>query len=94
MLGFSRADVSYILLGEVAFLTLLALPLGAAAGALLSRYLSVAMSSDLFRLPFVIAPATFGAAGGVVVAITIVSSLLVRRQIDRLDLAAALKTGE
>ncbi len=94
VLGFSRADVSYILLGEVAFLTLLALPLGAAAGALLSRYLSVAMSSDLFRLPFVIAPATFGAAGGVVVAITIVSSLLVRRQIDRLDLAAALKTGE
>ena len=94
VLGFSRAEVSYILLGEVAFLTRLALPLGAAAGALLARYLSHAMSSDLFRLPFAVSPATFGLAGAVVLAVTVVSSLMVRRQIDRLDLAEALKTGE
>lgn len=94
VLGFSRAEVSYILLGEVAFLTLLALPVGAAAGALLARYLAHAMSSDLFRLPFAISPGTFGLAGGVVLAVTVVSSLMVRRQIDRLDLAEALKTGE
>ncbi|MDP2228146.1 MAG: FtsX-like permease family protein, partial [Moraxellaceae bacterium] len=36
VLGFSRGAVSYILLGEVALLTLLALPVGAAAGALLT----------------------------------------------------------
>lgn len=94
VLGFSRVDVSYILLGEVAFLTLLALPLGAAAGAGLAWYLAHAMSSDLFRLPFSVAPATFGMAGAVVLAITVAASLLVRRQIDRLDLAEALKTGE
>lgn len=94
VLGFSRADVSYILLGEVAFLTLLALPLGAGAGAGLAWYLARAMSSDLFRLPFAVAPATFGWAGAVVLVITVVASLLVRRQIDRLDLAEALKTGE
>lgn len=94
VLGFSRTDVSYILLGEVAFLTLLALPLGAAAGAGLAGYLAHAMSSDLFRLPFAVAPATFGMAGAVVLAITVVASLMVRRQIDRLDLAEALKTGE
>jgi putative ABC transport system permease protein len=94
VLGFSRTDVSYILLGEVAFLTLLALPLGAAAGALLAWYLSLAMSSDLFRLPFAVAPSTFGVAAVVVLAITIAASLMVRSQIDRLDLAAALKTGE
>jgi len=94
VLGFSRADVSYILLGEVAFLTLLALPLGAAAGALLAWYLSHAMSSDLFRLPFAVSPTTFGVTGALVLAITAVSSLMVRGQIDRLDMAAALKTGE
>lgn len=94
VLGFSRADVSYILLGEVAFLTLLALPVGAALGAGLGWYLAHAMSSDLFRLPFAIAPATFGIAGAVVLAITVAASLMVRRQIDRLDLAEALKTGE
>ncbi len=94
VLGFSRAEVSYILLGEVAFLTLLALPVGAAAGALLAWYLAHAMSSDLFRLPFAVSPSTFGLAGAVVLAVTVVSSLMVRRQIDRLDLAEALKTGE
>lgn len=94
VLGFSRGDVSYILLGEVAFLTLLALPVGAAAGTGLAWYMASAMSSDMFRLPFIIAPATFGFAAIVVLAITAASSLLVRRQIDRLDMAEALKTGE
>lgn len=93
VLGFSRADVSYILLGEVAVLTLLALPIGAAAGAGLAWYLARAMSSEMFRLPFVIAPATFGMAGVVVLAVTIGSSLLVRRRIDRLNLPEVLKTG-
>lgn len=93
VLGFSRADVSYILLGEVALLALAALPLGAAAGAGLAWYLAGAMSSELFRLPFVIAPATFGLAGLVVLSVTVASSLLVRRQIDRLNLPEVLKTG-
>lgn len=94
VLGFTRGEVSYILLGEVAVLTLLALPLGAAAGAGLAWYLAGAMSSDLFRLPFAVSPATFGAAGAVVLAVTGASSLMVRRQIDRMDLTEALKTGE
>jgi putative ABC transport system permease protein len=94
VLGFSRAEVSYILLGEVAFLTLLALPLGAAAGTGLAWYLSTAMSSEMFRMPFVITPATYGFAAIVVLVITAISGLLVRRQLDRLDLVAALKTGE
>lgn len=94
VLGFSRADVSYILLGEVVVLTLVALPLGAAAGAALAWYLAHAMSSDLFRLPFAVSPATFGLAGAMVLAITAAAGLLVRLQIDRLDLASALKTGE
>ncbi|HYD27716.1 ABC transporter permease [Brevundimonas sp.] len=94
VLGFSRAEVSYILLGEVAVLTLLALPLGAAAGAGLAWYLARAVSSDLFRLPFAVSPSTFGTAGALVLAITVAASLLVRAQIDRLDLAEALKTGE
>lgn len=94
VLGFSRAEVSYILLGEIAFLTLLALPVGAALGAGLAFGLAQAMSSDLFRLPFVIGPATFGYAGVVVIVVTAVSGLLVRRQLDRMDLVAVLKSRE
>jgi putative ABC transport system permease protein len=94
VLGFTRGEVSYILLGEIAFLTLLALPLGAALGTGLAWYLAQAMSSDLFRLPFVINAATYGYAGAVVIVVTAVSGLLVRRQLDRMDLVSVLKSQE
>jgi len=94
VLGFTRGEVSYILLGEIAFLTLLALPLGAALGSGLALYLARAVSSDLFRVPFIIEPATFGYAGAVVIVITAVSGLLVRRELDRMDLISVLKTRE
>jgi putative ABC transport system permease protein len=91
VLGFSRGAVSYILLGEVALLTLLALPLGLVLGAGLSWYLAEAMASDLFRLPFIINPATYAFATLVVLGSAALSALIVRRQIDRMDLVEALK---
>ena len=94
VLGFSRAEVSYILLGEIAFLTLLALPLGAALGTALAYGLSQAMSSDLFRLPFIIGPATYGYAAIVVIVVTAASGLLVRRELDHMDLVGVLKSRE
>ncbi|HEY8519179.1 MAG TPA: ABC transporter permease [Gammaproteobacteria bacterium] len=94
VLGFTRAEVSYILLGEIAFLTLLALPLGAALGSGLAWSLAQAMSSDLFRIPFVIEPATYGYAGVVVIVVTAASGLIVRRKLDRMDLVAVLKSRE
>jgi putative ABC transport system permease protein len=94
VLGFSRGEVSYILLGEIAFLTLLALPLSALLGTGLAYGLAQAMSSDLFRLPFVIHTATYGYAGVVVIVVTAVSGLLVRRQLDRMDLVAVLKSRD
>jgi putative ABC transport system permease protein len=78
VLGFTRAEVSYILLGEIA-LTLLALPLGALLGTGTAWGLARAMSSDLFRLPFIIHAATYGYAAFVVITVTAVSGLMVRR---------------
>ena len=94
VLGFSRAEVSYILLGEIAFLTLCALPIGAALGTGLAYYLAQQVSSDLFRLPFVIEPGTYGYAAAVVVIVTAVSGLSVRRRLDRMDLVAVLKSRD
>jgi putative ABC transport system permease protein len=94
VLGFTRGEVSYILLGEIAFLTLLALPLGAGLGSGLALYLAKAVSSDLFRVPFIIEPSTYGYAAGVVIVITAISGLLVRRELDRMDLISVLKTKE
>jgi putative ABC transport system permease protein len=94
VLGFTRGEVSYILLGEIGFLTLLALPVGAALGTGLAYYLAQAISSDLFRLPFVISPSTYGYAAAVVILVTVGSSLLVRRQLDRMDLIGVLKSRD
>jgi putative ABC transport system permease protein len=94
VLGFTRGEVSYILLGEIAFLTLAALPLGAALGTGLAWALAQAVSSDLFRLPFVIEAGTFGYAAIVVIIVTAASGLLVRRRLDRMDLVGVLKSRD
>lgn len=94
VLGFTRGEVSYILLGEIAFLTLTALPLGAALGAGLAWSLAQAVSSELFRLPFVIDAGTFGYAASVIIVVTAASALLVRRQLDRMDLVGVLKSRD
>ena len=94
VLGFTRGEVAYVLLGEIAILTLLALPVGALLGTGLAWGFSQAMSSDLFRLPFVISPRTYGYAAGVVLVIAISSALMIRSRLDKLDMVAVLKSGE
>jgi len=94
VLGFTRGEVAYVLLGEIAVLTLLALPVGALLGTSLAWGFSQAMSSELFRLPFVISARTYGYAAGVVLVIAISSALMIRSRLDKLDMVAVLKSGE
>jgi len=94
VLGFTRAEISYLLLGEVALLGLLALPLGSFIGWLLGRATVRGFETELFRVPFVLEPSTFGIAISVASVATLFSALFVRRRIDRLDLIAVLKTRE
>lgn len=92
VIGFSRGEAAYVLLGELGLVTLLALPLGAGLGAAFAYLLATAYSSDLYTIPVVFHPATFGAAALVVIGGAVVSGLLVKRDIDRADLVTALKT--
>ena len=94
VLGFTRAEISYILLGEVALLTFVALPLGCAIGFGLASLIVQAFETELYRVPLVILPATYGWAIVIGLAATAVSAFLVRRRVDRLDLIAVLKTRE
>ncbi len=94
VLGFTRAEISYILLGEIALLTFVALPLGCAIGYGLTRLFVGAFTTELFRIPLAIQPATYGLSILIGVATTAVSAFLVRRRVDRLDLIAVLKTRE
>jgi putative ABC transport system permease protein len=94
VLGFTRAEISYILLGELALLTFVALPLGCLGGFALSSLISQAFETELYRVPLVILASTYGWAILIGLTATAVSAFLVRRRVDRLDLIAVLKTRE
>jgi putative ABC transport system permease protein len=91
VLGFTRGEISLILLGELAVLTLVSLPVGAAIGYALGRLIMTGFNNELYRLSFVAYPATYAWAFLVVVAAAFISGLIVRRRLDRLDLVAVLK---
>jgi putative ABC transport system permease protein len=94
VLGFTRAEISLVLLGEIAIVTILALPLGVGIGDLFGRLIMAEFTNEVYRLSFVIVPATIAWAWLTVIAATVVSALLVRRRLDHLDLIAVLKTPE
>ena len=94
VLGFTRAEIAYILLGELGLLTLLALPAGLLLGRAMCHYIAHALQTDLFRVPVVLEYRSYAIAVAVVVAAAIVSGLALRRQLDRLDLVGVLKTAE
>jgi len=94
ILGFSRGEVSYILVGETLLLALLAQPLGWAIGYLVADLMVRSFSSDLYRLPLVLEASTYAYASFVVLGAALASALLVRRRLDRLDLVAVMKTRE
>ncbi len=94
VLGLSRGEVSYILLGELALLCLLSLPLGALLGYALAAFLVHSFDTDLFRIPLIIHPSTYAYAALVIIVAATLSAAVVRRRIDRLDLIGVLKTRE
>ena len=94
VLGFRRAEVSYILLGEIALLTLVAIPVGFIIGRGLCAYMVSTFQTDLFRIPIIIEPSTYSYSVGVMLIASVISGLIVRRRVDHLDLVAVLKTRE
>jgi len=94
VLGFTHGEVAYILLGELAVATLLALPFGYLFGRVLCGYLSHSFRSDLYRVPLVLEADTFAFAASVVLGSALVTGLLLWRKLNRLDLIGVLKTRE
>lgn len=94
VLGFTRAEVSALLMRELALETLAALPFGCLLGYVLAWIVVQFTHSDLIEIPVIVAPRTYAVAALAIVAAGIASALIVRRRIDRLDLVAVLKTRE
>jgi putative ABC transport system permease protein len=94
VLGFTRAEVSLLLLGELGLAIAIAVPLGMALGWGLTHGIVELMRSDQFYFPVVIRARTYAFAALCVVAAGVASAMVVRRRVDRLDMVAALKTRE
>ena len=94
VLGFSRAEVSGLLLGELALSIAIALPLGMVLGAGLTHFIAGMLKSDQFFFPVVIRERTYAWASLCVLAAGAASALVVRRRIDQLDMVSALKTRD
>jgi len=94
VLGFTRREVTQMLLGEQALLLVIALPLGFWIGHGLAKLLAEAYAWELFRMPLVVTPRTYAFASLVAIAAALGSGALVRRRLERLDLVTALKSRD
>jgi len=94
VIGFTKGEAAFVLLGELAIVTLIALPLGALMGYYLSFGIAAGFSSEIYQIPVVFDSASYGFAAIVVIGAAVVSGWLVKRDIDRAELVSALKTRE
>lgn len=94
VLGFSQAEITYILLGELGILVLVGLPLGCLVGWALSTAVNAAFVTELYRIPDLIEPSTYGIAVLFTFIASLTSAVIVARRLSRLDLMAVLKTRE
>lgn len=94
ILGFGRDEISYILVGELMLIAIIAQPLGWLIGAWIAQAMTEAFTSDLYAIPLVLKPRTFALGSLIVLSIAFISVMIVRQRLDRLDLVAVMKTRE
>jgi putative ABC transport system permease protein len=94
VLGFTRGEVAYILLGELALLTLIAIPIGLLIGYGLCAYMAFKFDTDLYRVPLVLGQDAYAFAATVVIVSSLISGFMIWRNLAHLDMVAVLKSKE
>ena len=94
ILGFRQSEVAYILLGELALLTLIAIPVGFMIGWALCIYMVSSLQTELIRFPFVMSAGSYAFSAVIVMGSALLTGLIIRRRLYRLDLVSVLKTRE
>ncbi|MEZ6015765.1 MAG: ABC transporter permease [Planctomycetota bacterium] len=91
VLGYRRSEVAGILLGEIWTLAALGIPVGAVFGVGLAWIALRNAQSEMLRMPLDIDPSSFAIMTLVLATAAVVSGLVCRRGLDRLDLVEVLK---
>lgn len=94
VLGFTRSEISGVLLGELGLQVLVGIPLGLWLGTWGSHLFAASMDREAFRFPVIISDHTYAVAAVIALVSGLASALLVRRHLDRLDLVGVLKSSE
>jgi len=94
VLGFTRAEVLWILLLELALLTLIAQPPGWAMGYGLAWVMKTQLAGELMRVRLIVESSTYVLASAIVIVAAVVSAFVVRARVNRLDLVTVLKTRD
>ncbi len=94
VLGFTKIETGYVLLGELALLTIFALPIGSALGYLIWSYIATAMSTELYQIPTIYRENGLGIAAIIVFLATAVASAFVQNDVGKIEMATALKTRD
>ncbi len=94
VLGFTRGEVSYVLVGELIALAVLAVPVGLVAGIVLAQALMASFETELYSFPFVYNLPGYAFAIGFTLMCVIVAAFIVRRSVDKLDMVGVLKARD
>jgi len=94
VMGFTHGEVATVLIGELALLTLLAIPVGLFIGSQLANLIVQVSSTESVRLPLILTPQTYATATLIVLLSSGFSFAVVSRRIRNLDLLGVLKARE
>ncbi len=94
VLGFNHREIASMLVGEQAVQVALAIPLGLLVGRWLANAMMTNVDPETYRLPVVVSVQTYLFAIMATLGSALISALLLRRKLSKLDLIAVLKTRE
>lgn len=94
VIGFTRGETAFVLLGELGVITFLAIPLGLLAGIGLAGAIASAFSTDLYTISAEVGPGAMGIGTLAVLIASVIAGWMVKRDVDRLELVSALKSRE
>jgi putative ABC transport system permease protein len=94
VLGFTQRESATLLLGEQGVITGVGLPLGLALGIALTLYFIWMLSTQMWRMPYVVTGTNLVGAMAAVAAAAVASGGAVAWHLRHLDLVAALKARE
>jgi putative ABC transport system permease protein len=94
ILGFTRGELAFILLGEQAIQVALGVVPGLALGRKIGGLALGTIDRELLRLPVTLAPRAYLGAACTVLLAALLSALVVRARSDKLDLVSVLKARD